>query len=237
MTGTGATDTSTDQTRSRWPRRRWAYLTIAVAVIVAAIVMAAHPGGSRPRSGSAAEVVPVSPRPSAAAPVVAGPAASGGRVGPVAVVLSVVAEEPALAGESTATADQEVAAWAALQAQAGLERELASESEALASARGGPYRFDVAVLAVRATTSGPSAKVEAWCAEVVIGPNGPLFGSYLTETFTMQLVSGRWMVASTSDTAGPEVGLPASIQPTPMAEAAAALDGFTPAGAADAGGD
>lgn len=237
MTGTGVTGTAADQTRKRWPRRRWAYLTIAVAVIVAAIVMAAHPGGSRPRSGSAAEVVPVSPRPSAAAPVVAGPAASGGRVGPVAVVLGVVAEEPALAGESTATADREVAAWSAPQALAGLERELARESEALASARGGPYRFDVAVLAVRATTAGLSATVDAWCAEVVISPNGPLYGSYLTETFTLRLVSGRWMVASTSDTAGPEVGLPVSIQPTPTAEAAAALAGFAPAGAADAGGD
>jgi hypothetical protein len=237
MTGTGVTDTSADQTRSRWPRRRWAYLTIAVAVVVAAIVMAAHPGGSRSRSGAAAEVVPVSPRPSAATPVAAAPAASGGRVGPVAVVLGVVAEEPALAGESTATADRKVAAWAAPQAQAGLERELASESEALASAKGGPYSFEVAVLAVRATTSGPSAMVDAWCAEVVIGPNGPLYGSYLTETFTLQLVSGRWMVASTSDTAGPEVGLPASIQPTPAAEAAAALAGFAPAGSTDAGGN
>lgn len=231
MTRTRATDTSDGSAVRRWPRRRWACLAAATAVIATAVVMAAHPGASRSRSGSAAKVAPVPPQP-AAAPVVSAP---GG--GPVAVVLSVVAQEPVLADDPPATANRAVAAWAAPQAQAGLDNQLEAQRVALANAAGGPYHFDIAVLAVRTTTSGPTAMVAAWCAEVVVGPTGPLYGSYLTEHFTLGLDAGRWLVESTSDDAGPNLGLPASIQLTPTPEAAAALAGFAPTGTVDPGGD
>jgi hypothetical protein len=157
--------------------------------------------------------------------------------GAVATVEGIVVVEPLLATDSPATVAQLVASWTAPSARSGLEAQLDAARAALLDAPGGPYRFDAATLEARAILTGPAtAAVDAWCSEVVLAQERPLYAAYLTEHFALTWTGRTWLVTSTSDTVGPSVALPTATAVTPPAEAQAALAGFAPVGALIEGG-
>src|SRR5262249_28518859 len=119
------------------------------------------------------------------------------------------------------------ASWATPAARAGMVARFTAARAAFDAAPGGPYRFDVAVLAVRTQlAAGGQVTVDAWCAEAVFARGGLSYGTYVTQLRGLVRRGGLWLLPSLSDTAGPSVATAGP--PTPAAEAAAALAGFTP---------
>ena len=75
-------------------------------------------------------------------------------------------------------------------------------------AAGGPYRFEVAILAQRATQHGVGqVGVDAWCSEVIFARGQPSYATYVTEHLGLVWQSSAWRLESMSDTPGPSVAL------------------------------
>lgn len=209
-------------------------LAMAAVVVAVAAVLAARPG-SGPTAGSPTATTTVisppsvGPSVSRAKPTEGGPPGLAGAVG---LVERIVTLEPVLATDSVAAAAEVVAGWTTPAARASIESGLDAARAGLADTKGGPYRFDAAVLEARAKLTGlGSASVDVWCSEVVFARGRPVYAAYVTEHFELTGTTYGWLVASTSDADGPSVGLPTSTAVTPPTEAESALVGFSPAGA------
>jgi hypothetical protein len=100
-----------------------------------------------------------------------------------------------------------------------------------AQAQGGPYSFEVAPLAAKASSaSSDDVTVQLWCAEVVFAKAKPFYGSYVTESLHLVWEGGTWRLLTTVDTAGPAVPLAPGRAPTSIEEATSRLAGFGPVG-------
>ena len=207
---------------------------VSMVILAMAAVLAARPG-SGPTAGSPTATTTVilspsgAPSVSSAKPTEADTPVLEGAVG---LVERSVTVEPVLATDSVAAAAEVVAGWTTPAARASIESGLDAARAGLADTKGGPYRFDAAVLEARAQLTGlGSASVDVWCSEVVFARGRPVYAAYVTEHFELTGTTYGWLVASTSDTDGPSVGLPTSTAVTPPTEAESALVGFSPAGA------
>ena len=129
-----------------------------------------------------------------------------------------------------------VDSWAAPRSRGTLQERFLAVRTAFDRAAGGPYRFDVAILAERWTrTASGSVTVDAWCSEVIFARDQPAYSSYVTEHLGLVWAGSAWLLESMTDSPGPSVALAASEPPTPGPEAAAALAGYVPAGTAVSG--
>lgn len=215
--------------------RRWSWAktlgAAALVVVVAAGVFSVIGGRSSPltRSTRVTSRGPQAPPPKpVASPRKAGtPAAEETPAGAVAVAATIVSDEPLLVKADVAAATALVDSWAASSDRGLLEQSFLAARAGFVQAEGGPFGFDVALLADRIVTATAGRVVlDVWCAEVVFDRGDPTAGVYVTERMGLVWTAGGWRLTSMTDTPGPSVGL--SGTPTPAAEAAAALAGFGP---------
>lgn len=155
--------------------------------------------------------------------------------GAVAAAATIISDEPLLVQANATAATALMDSWAAPSARRGLEQAFMAARARFVHAKGGPFSFDVGLLAHRiVTTSRGRVFLDAWCAEVVFDRGEPTAGVYVTERMGLTWAAGGWRLMSMSDTPGPSVGLSGTA--TPAAEAAAALAGFAPPGVTTQGG-
>ena len=222
---------TTDERRWTWAKT---LATTAVALGVAAGVLSVIGGRSAPSTGSAhvaALALQVPSRQTLVTPTYrTGPLARhaglAGKTpaGAVAAAAEIVSDEPLLVGADAGAAIALVDSWAAPAARQGLEEAFLAARDGFVHAKGGPFSFDVGLLADRIDTARPGRVVlDAWCAEVVLDREEPTAGVYVTERMGLTWTAGGWRLNSITDTPGPSVGL--SGTPTPATEAAAALAG------------
>lgn len=223
--------------------RRWSWAktlgTAAVVLAVAAGVLSVLGGRSSPSTRSAHVMTPApqAPPPQRFGSIRQTGALAGDETpaAAVAVAAQIVSYEPLLVGVDATAATALVDSWAAPSSRQALEQALLAARSGFVKAKGGPFSFDVGLLADRiVTTSAGRVVLDAWCAEVVFDRGEPTAGVYLTERMGLAWTAGGWRLTSMSDTPGPSVAL--SGTPTPAAEAASALAGFTPPAAANQGG-
>jgi hypothetical protein len=147
----------------------------------------------------------------------------------VAAAAWIVENEPLLVSVDQSQAVRMVDSWASATARQSLEARFVAVRTAFDQTAGGPYRFEVAVLAQRATEHGVGqVAVDAWCSEVIFARGEPSYATYVTERLGLVWQSSAWRLASMSDTPGPSVALASDAPATPAAEAAASLAGFSP---------
>jgi hypothetical protein len=219
---------------ARFSRAAMVLVAVTVVLVVAAGVLRVTGGPA----GGGVQIPPVAvARQSRPASVPSSPA--GGPpttvghdvAGAVSAARSIVAMEPALVGGDDAEAARLVAGWSARPAAAGLMDVVRRQRVSFAQAPGGPYSFEVAPLAARATSTGPDeVSVQLWCAEVVFAKGRPSYGSYVTESLGLVWQGAGWRLLTTSDEAGPAVPLAPGKAPTSIEEAASRLAGFGPVG-------
>lgn len=228
--------------------RRWSWAktlgAAALVVAVAAGVFSVIGGRSSPstRSTSVTSPAPHVPLPQALSPQPVGSprktgplAADETPAGAVALAAEIVSDEPLLVEADVAAATALVDSWAAPSDRGLLEQAFLAARAGFAHAKGGPFSFDVALLADRIVTATAGRVVlDAWCAEVVFDRGEPTAGVYVTERMGLVWTAGGWRLSSMTDTPGPSVGL--SGTPTPAAEATAALAGFGPPATTTQGG-
>jgi hypothetical protein len=217
----------------------------ALALVVVAVGLLGQGGGGRRATvdpvvaGGAGDAAAVSASvdPGAGALNPGTPAAAATVAGAVAAVERIVAVEPGLVRADPA-ADAVVAGWTSPGARAAIEADVDAARAALAAVPGGPYSFDAAVLAAKAsltgTDRGGEAEVAVWCSEVVFAKGVPVYSAFVTEHFVLVYLGGRWLITAAADTPGPSVPLQGSA--TPAAEAQSALAGFVPVGMIDGAG-
>jgi hypothetical protein len=209
-------------------------IVVTVVLVVAAVVLNIT-GGSGAGRGIRSKASPPSvdgPKGSAADPSPVGkPAAGHDEPGAISAARSIVAVEPALVAGDDAGAARLVATWAASSAAASLMDLVRRERTSFAEAPGGPYGFDVAPLAAKASSrSSDDVTVQLWCAEVVFAKGKPSYGSYVTESLRLIWEGGAWRLVTTVDQAGPAVPLAPGNTPTSAEDATSRLVGFGPVG-------
>jgi hypothetical protein len=151
--------------------------------------------------------------------------------GAIAAARAIVAMEPALVAGDDARAMQLVSSWSATAATAGLVDQVRHDRAGFVQAPGGPYRFEVAPLAAKASPAGADdITVQLWCAEVVFANAKPSYGSYVTQTLHLVWEGGAWRLVTTVDTPGPSVPIVPGKAPTSIEEATSKLAGFGPVG-------
>lgn len=228
--------------------RRWSWAktlgAAAVVLAVAAGALSVIGGRSSPstRSAHITRPAPQAPLPQAPpsapggpSPRQAGLAADETPAGAVAAAAEIVSDEPLLVEANATAATALMDSWAAPSARRQLQRAFLAARAGFVQAKGGPFSFDVALLADRiVTTSAGKVVLDAWCAEVVFDRGEPTVGVYVTERMELTWTAAGWRLTSMTDTPGPSVAL--SGTPTPAAEAASALAGFTPPAAVTQGG-
>jgi hypothetical protein len=217
-------------------------LIVVTVVLVIAAVALNITGGSGAGRGNRSTASPTSvdgPKGSAAVPSspVGKPAAAGhDEPGAISAARSIVAMEPALVAGDDAGAARLVATWAARSAAAGLMDLVRRQRTSFAQAPGGPYSFDVAPLAAKASsTSSDAVTVQLWCAEVVFAKGKPSYGSYVTESLHLIWEGGAWRLVTTVDQPGPAVPLAPGNTPTSAEDATSRLVGFGPVGLLESG--
>jgi hypothetical protein len=95
----------------------------------------------------------------------------------------------------------------------------------------GSFSYRIAALADRVMVHSPDrVTVELWCVQAVLADGRPGYADYRTVGFDLVWEAGDWHQAGGTDVPGPRLALGADSQPTPAAEAAAALAGFGPVG-------
>lgn len=227
-------------------RRSWAKTLGAAAVVlaVAAGVMSVLGGRSSPSTRFARVTTPApqAPLPPAPPPHPPGstrqtgaPAGDDTPATAVAVAAQIVSDEPLLVGADATAATVLVDSWAAPGDRQGLGRAFMAARAGFVHAKGGPFSFDVGLLADRIVTATAGRVVlDAWCAEVVFDRGEPTAGVYVTERMGLAWTAAGWRLSSMSDTPGPSVALSGTA--TPAAEAASALAGFAPPAITPQGG-
>jgi hypothetical protein len=151
--------------------------------------------------------------------------------GALRAATSMVAMEPALVAADDATAAQLVAGWAASTSTASLMALFRRERTGFLDAPGGPYSFEVAPVAAKASPAGPDqVTVQLWCAEVVLAKGQPSYATYVTQSLQLVWEAGSWRLMSAADSPGPDVGLAPGRGPTPPGEASNRLAGFAAVG-------
>ncbi len=218
-----------------------------LAIVVVGVDLFGRGGGRQPTGGpvSAGGVghaagVPMAANRGAGSlpPVTVTQSAGRTMAGAVATVERIVAVEPGLAGADPAAAVA-VAGWTSPGARAAIEADVDAARAALAAAPGGPYSFDAAVLAAKASPTGTrrggggGAVVAVWCSEVVFAKGIPVYSTFVTEHFGLAYMGRRWLITAATDTPGPSVPLGGSA--TPAAESQSALAGFLPVGMIEGG--
>jgi len=153
----------------------------------------------------------------------------------VAAAATIVSDEPLLVQANATAATALVDSWAVPSARQRLEQAFLASRAGFVQAKGGPFSFDVGLLADRIVTASAGRVIlDAWCAEVVFDRGEPTVGVYVTERMGLTWTAGGWRLMSMSDTPGPSVGLSGTA--TPAAEAASALAGFAPPAVTNQGG-
>jgi hypothetical protein len=201
-------------------RRGYPAAVVATGVLTVAALILAATGHHRGAGPAATAAIPAPPRPgSTTRGASAEPSSTAGAS---AKADQIIASEPALVEGDPTSASAVVASWVTPAARAGIAARFAQARTAFEGAAGGPYSFDVAVLAERTTPGRPgSVNVEAVFARGI-----PSYATYVTEHVGLVWDDGVWLVLSMTDTPGP--ALATAGQATPPAEAAAALAGFSP---------
>jgi hypothetical protein len=217
-----------------------ALIVVTVVLVVAAVALniTGRSGAGRRTRSKASPTSVAGPKGSAADPSSpVRPAAAGhDEPGAISAARSIVAMEPALVAGDDAGAARLVATWAASSAAAGLMDLVRRERTSFAQAPGGPYSFDVAPLAAKASsTSSDDVTVQLWCAEVVFAKGKPSYGSYVTESLHLIWEGGAWRLVTTVDQAGPAVPLAPGNTPTSAEDATSRLVGFGPVGLLESG--
>lgn len=217
------------QPRHPWPKAM-GVAAIVVAGAAGALILTGH-HSTRPGAPAAPEAPKATAAATSGPDIPATPQPETG-AGAARATATIVADEPLLVEGTPASAAALVDSWTAPTARPAIERSFASARAGFVHATGGPYRFDTALLAERVTLTGPgTAKVDAWCTEVLLERGTPTSGLYVTEQMNLTWSAGRWLLTSISDKPGPSIVLAGT--PTPAPEAAAALDGFLPPAAAE----
>lgn len=208
--------------------RRRAYraaVVVTAGLTVAAVILAATGHHRGPGGAAATAAIPAPSRPGSTAGGASRELSS--TAGALAKANQIIASEPGLVEGDPTAASAVVASWVTPAARAAVAARFAQARTAFEAAAGGPYSFDVAVLAERTTPGGPgSVGVDAWCAEAVFARGIPSYATYVTEHLGLVWQAGVWLVASMTDTPGP--ALSTAGPATPPAEAAGALAGFSP---------
>ena len=160
------------------------------------------------------------------------PVAAGRDVaGSIRAATAIVAMEPALVATDDAGAARLVSSWSADSAAAALVEMVDRQRASFAHAPGGPYSFQVAPLAAKASPAGPDAvNVQLWCAEVVFAKAKPSYASFVTESLHLLWQGGRWRLTDSTDTAGPVVPLGPTVTAGSIEETMSRLAGFGPVG-------
>lgn len=206
-------------------RRGCRAAVIVTAVLTVAAVVLAATGHHRGAGAAAAAAIPAPPTPGSTSQG-ASPEPFG-TAGALAKADQIIASEPALVEGDPTGVSAVVASWVTPAARAAIAARFAQARTAFEAAPGGPYSFDVAVLAERTTPGGPGGVgVDAWCAEAVFARGIPSYATYVTEHLGLVWGDGVWLVSSMTDTPGPALATAGPV--TAPAEAAGALAGFVP---------